>query len=153
MAIPLTEAKSRKAWKIWEKPTARLGTSTSRPFPTQLSTRKRSASSSILTWTRASSFLCGESSFRAIPRLATRIRREIVLEEGQVYNQQLWELSIQRLNQLGFFDTLKADDPNVTERHLDEKEGTVDLTLKVKEKGKNSIGLSGGVSGLSGSFI
>jgi outer membrane protein insertion porin family len=81
------------------------------------------------------------------------IRREIVLEEGQVYNQQLWEISIQRLNQLGFFDTLKADDPNVTERHLNEKEGTVDLTLKVKEKGKNSIGLSGGVSGLSGSFI
>ena len=81
------------------------------------------------------------------------IRREIVLEEGQVYNQQLWELSIQRLNQLGFFDNLKADDPNVTERRLNEKEGTVDLTLKVKEKGKNSIGLSGGVSGLSGSFI
>src|SRR5579863_2267306 len=81
------------------------------------------------------------------------IRREIVLEEGQVYNQQLWELSIQRLNQLGFFDNLKADDPNVTERHLNEKDGTVDLTLKVHEKGKNSIGLSGGVSGLSGTFI
>ena len=81
------------------------------------------------------------------------IRREIVLEEGRVYNQQLWELSIQRLNQLGFFDNLKPDDPNVTERHLNEKDGTVDLTLKVKEKGKNSIGLSGGVSGLSGTFI
>jgi outer membrane protein insertion porin family len=81
------------------------------------------------------------------------IRREIVLEEGQVYNQQLWDLSIQRLNQLGFFDNLKPDDPNVTERRLNEKEGTVDLTLKVREKGKNSIGLSGGVSGLSGSFI
>ncbi len=81
------------------------------------------------------------------------IRREILLEEGQIYNQQLWELSIQRLNQLGFFDNLKADDPNVTERRLNEKEGIVDLTLKVKEKGKNSIGLSGGVSGLSGSFI
>jgi len=81
------------------------------------------------------------------------IRREIVLEEGQIYNQQLWELSIQRLNQLGFFDNLKTDDPNVTDRRLNEKEGTVDLTLKVREKGKNSIGLSGGVSGLSGSFI
>ncbi len=81
------------------------------------------------------------------------IRREILLEEGQVYNQQLWEVSLQRLNQLGFFDNLKPDDPSVTERHLDEKEGTVDLLLKVKEKGKNSIGLTGGVSGLSGSFI
>jgi outer membrane protein insertion porin family len=81
------------------------------------------------------------------------IRREIILEEGQVYNQQLWEISLQRLNQLGYFEQLKPDDPNVTERHLDEKNGTVDLTLKVREKGKNSIGLSGGVSGLAGSFI
>ncbi len=81
------------------------------------------------------------------------IRREILLEEGQVYNQGLWEVSLQRLNQLGFFDNLKPDDPSVTERHLDEKAGTVDLLLKVKEKGKNSIGLTGGVSGLAGSFI
>ena len=81
------------------------------------------------------------------------IRREILLEEGSVYNQQLWEVSLQRLNQLGFFDNLKPEDPSVTERHLNEKEGTVDLLLKVKEKGKNSIGLTGGVSGLAGSFI
>ena len=81
------------------------------------------------------------------------IRRELVLEEGQVYNEQYWKLSLQRLNQLGFFEQLKPDDPNVTERHLDEKDGLVDLTLKVKEKGKNQIGLSGGVSGLAGSFV
>ena len=81
------------------------------------------------------------------------IRRELALEEGQVYNEQYWKLSLQRLNQLGFFEQLKPDDPNVTERHLDEKEGLVDLTLKVREKGKNQIGLSGGVSGLAGSFI
>jgi len=81
------------------------------------------------------------------------IRREILLEEGQVYNQQLWEISLQRLNQLGFFDQLKPDDPSVTELHRDDKAGTVDLLLKVHEKGKNSIGLSGGVSGLAGTFI
>jgi outer membrane protein insertion porin family len=81
------------------------------------------------------------------------IRREIVLEEGQLYNEQLWKIGIQRLNQLGFFDQIKPDDPQTTERHLDEKAGAVDLTLKLKEKGKNQVGLSGGVSGLSGSFI
>ena len=81
------------------------------------------------------------------------IRREIALEEGQQYNQRLWELSLLRLNQLGYFDTLKPDDPNVTDKRLDEKNGLVDLTLKVKEKGKNSIGLNGGVSGLAGAFI
>ena len=81
------------------------------------------------------------------------IRREIALEEGNVYNSRLWELSLLRLNQLGYFDQLKPDDPNTTDRHLDEKAGSVDLTLKVHEKGKNSIGLQGGVSGLAGAFI
>ena len=81
------------------------------------------------------------------------IRREIALEEGQIYNSRFWELSLLRLNQLGYFDQLKPDDPNTTERHLDEKAGTVDLTLKVNEKGKNSIGLQGGVSGLAGAFV
>ncbi len=81
------------------------------------------------------------------------IRRELVLEEGQLYNERLWKISIQRLNQLGYFEQIKPEDPTVTERHLDEKEGQVDLTLKLKEKGKNQIGLSGGVSGLAGSFI
>jgi outer membrane protein insertion porin family len=80
------------------------------------------------------------------------IRREIALEEGNIYNSRLWELSLLRLNQLGYFDQLKPDDPNVTDRKLDEKDGLVDLTLKVKEKGKNSIGLNGGVSGLEGAF-
>ncbi len=81
------------------------------------------------------------------------IRREIALEEGQIYNSRFWELSLLRLNQLGYFEQLKPDDPNTTERHLDEKAGTVDLTLKVKEKGKNSIGLQGGISGLAGAFV
>ena len=81
------------------------------------------------------------------------IRRELALEEGGVYNSRLWELSLLRLNQLSYFDQLKADDPNVTEKKLDEKNGQVDLTLHVHEKGKNSIGLNGGVSGLEGAFI
>lgn len=79
------------------------------------------------------------------------IRRELLLEEGQVYNQDLWNLSVLRLNQLGYFDTLKADDD--TETHQNADDGTVDLLLKLKEKGKNSIGVNGGISGLSGTFI
>ncbi len=79
------------------------------------------------------------------------IRRELAVEEGGVFNGRLWEFSILRLNQLGYFEQLKPE--QVSERHLNEKEGTVDLTLKVKEKGRNSIGLTGGVSGLSGSFV
>jgi outer membrane protein insertion porin family len=81
------------------------------------------------------------------------IRRELALEEGNIYNSHYWELSLLRLNQLGYFDQLKPDDPNTTIRQLDEKDGLVDLTLKIHEKGKNSIGLNGGVSGLEGAFV
>ena len=79
------------------------------------------------------------------------IRRELVLEEGQVYSAQKWDISILRLNQLGYFETLKVDDD--TETHQDADNGTVELLLKVKEKGKNSIGVNGGISGLSGTFV
>jgi outer membrane protein insertion porin family len=79
------------------------------------------------------------------------IRRELLLEEGQVYSSQKWDLSILRLNQLGYFDVLKVDDD--TETHPNADDGTVDLLLKVKEKGKNSIGVNGGISGLSGTFV
>jgi outer membrane protein insertion porin family len=79
------------------------------------------------------------------------IRRELLLQEGEVYNAQRWDISILRLNQLGYFDVLKVDDD--TETHQDADAGTVDLLLKVKEKGKNSIGVNGGISGLSGTFV
>ncbi len=79
------------------------------------------------------------------------IRRELYLEEGQVYNSQLWEQSLLKLNQLGFFNPLKVDQDSETQQDADN--GTVKLLLNVKEKGKNSIGLNGGFSGLSGAFI
>ncbi|HTA79199.1 MAG TPA: outer membrane protein assembly factor BamA [Terracidiphilus sp.] len=79
------------------------------------------------------------------------IRRELLLEEGQVYNSQLWEYSLLRLNQLEYFEALKVDQDS--EAHQNPEAGTVDLLLKVKEKGKNSIGLNGGVSGYSGAFL
>ena len=79
------------------------------------------------------------------------IRRELLLEEGQVYNSQLWEYSLLRLNQLEYFDQLRVDQDS--EAHQNPEAGTVDLLLKVHEKGKNSIGLNGGVSGLSGAFL
>ena len=79
------------------------------------------------------------------------IRRELALEEGQVYDSKRWEFSLLRLNQLGYFEPLKPEQDSEIKQNV--QEGTVDITLKVKEKGKNSIGLTGGVSGLAGSFI
>jgi outer membrane protein insertion porin family len=79
------------------------------------------------------------------------IRRELLIDEGDMYNTRLWEVSILRLNQLGYFEQLKAEDAATITR--DPRTNTVDLNLKVKERGKNSIQLNGGVSGISGSFI
>jgi outer membrane protein insertion porin family len=65
-------------------------------------------------------------------------------------------MSVARLNQLGYFEPLKTEGPDAkqtTDIRQSDSEGTVDLTLKVKEKGKNAIGMTGGVSGYSGSFI
>ena len=79
------------------------------------------------------------------------IRREILLDEGDMFNTQLWDYSILRLNQLGYFEMLKKDEAATINRNP--QSNTVDITLKVKERGKNSIGLNGGVSGIAGSFV
>ena len=79
------------------------------------------------------------------------IRREILLDEGDIFNNRMWELSILRLNQLGYFEVLKAEEAATIQRNT--QNNTVDITLKVKERGKNSVGLNGGVSGIAGSFM
>jgi outer membrane protein insertion porin family len=79
------------------------------------------------------------------------IRRELLIDEGQLFNKRAWEISILRLNQLDYFDKIEMD--KATEIKRNTKEGTVDLNVKLKEKGKQSIGLQGGVSGLAGTFI
>ncbi|MCL4402697.1 MAG: outer membrane protein assembly factor BamA [Acidobacteria bacterium] len=79
------------------------------------------------------------------------IRRELLLDEGDMFNTRLWELSILRLNQLGYFEQLKENEAADIKRNT--QTNTVDITLKVKERGKNSVGLNGGVSGIAGSFM
>lgn len=78
------------------------------------------------------------------------IRREILLDEGSLFNDRRWELSILRLNQLGYFEEIKKENADLKR---DTRAGTVDITLKVREKGKQSISFTGGVSGLAGTFL
>jgi len=79
------------------------------------------------------------------------IRREFQLDEGDIFNTQMLDVSILRLNQLGYFEMLKKEDAVDIKRNPGSD--TVDITLKVRERGKNSIGLNGGVSGIAGSFV
>ncbi len=78
------------------------------------------------------------------------IRRELLLEEGAAFSSFLLDNSILRLNQLGFFDKIEEKDYEVKP---DDKTGMVDVSIKVKEKSQRSIGFTGGVSGISGSFL
>ncbi len=89
------------------------------------------------------------------------IRRQVLLSEGSVFNTAYWDLSIYRINQLGYFDPIKPTSPDATgpgkyvgvtvvqnpDNH------TVDLDVKLKEKSRNSIGFSGGISGIAGNFF
>ena len=78
------------------------------------------------------------------------IRRELLVNEGEMFNTRWWDLSILRVNQLGFFQPIKKEDYTITQNA---KNHTVDINLKVHEKGRNSIGFSGGISGLAGDFF
>jgi outer membrane protein insertion porin family len=78
------------------------------------------------------------------------MRREFVLEEGRIFSSALLDASVLRLNQLGFFDKIEEKDYEVKP---DDKTGLVDVVVNVKEKSQRSIGFTGGVSGISGSFL
>ena len=78
------------------------------------------------------------------------IRRELLINEGDMFRNNLWELSLLRLNQLDYFEPVKPENADI-KRNV--KQGTVDILLKLKEKGKQSISLTGGVSGFAGTYI
>src|SRR5687767_8499968 len=79
------------------------------------------------------------------------LRREVLLNEGDIYNQTAWEYSIIKLNQLGYFDPIDKDKD--ADFRTNDEEATVDVNLKVKEKGRQQISFNGGLSGIGGSFF
>jgi outer membrane protein insertion porin family len=79
------------------------------------------------------------------------MRREFLINEGDIYNQINMETSVIRLNQTQYFDPIDKDKD--VEIRTDEEQGEVDLIVKVKEKGRQQISFNGGVSGLGGTFF
>ena len=59
----------------------------------------------------------------------------MLIDEGQLFNKRAWEVSILRLNQLDYFDKIEEDKAVEIKRNT--KEGTVDMNLKVHEKGNS----------------
>ncbi|HSP61899.1 MAG TPA: outer membrane protein assembly factor BamA [Pyrinomonadaceae bacterium] len=79
------------------------------------------------------------------------MRREVLLNEGDIYNQSNFEFSILRLNQIGYFNPIDKDKD--ADFRTNEEEGLVDVTVKVSEKGRQQISFNGGISGIGGSFF
>jgi len=79
------------------------------------------------------------------------MRREFLINEGDIYNQNYLEISVARLNQTQYFDPIDKDQD--VEIRTDDEKGDVDLIVKVKEKGRQQISFNGGVSGIGGTFF
>ncbi|HEX5885822.1 MAG TPA: BamA/TamA family outer membrane protein, partial [Pyrinomonadaceae bacterium] len=59
--------------------------------------------------------------------------------------------SVVKLNQLGYFNPIDKDKD--VDRRTNDEEATVDLSLKVSERGRQQISFNGGISGIGGSFF
>ena len=78
------------------------------------------------------------------------IRREVYLNEGEVFNTEALKLSIRRINQLGYFKPMEGV-PDLKPSDLGEDK--LDVIFKVEEQNRNQFTFGGGVSGLEGTFI
>ena len=79
------------------------------------------------------------------------LRREVLINEGDIYNDAYWEYSVVKLNQTGYFNPIDKDKD--VDRRTNDEEATVDLSLKVSERGRQQISFNGGISGIGGSFF
>ncbi len=77
------------------------------------------------------------------------IRREMWLNEQDVMNMELLKMSIQRINQLGYFRPIEQPEIEPVEG----EENKLNVTLRLSEQNRNQFTFGGGVSGLEGAFI
>ncbi|MGI8543836.1 MAG: outer membrane protein assembly factor BamA, partial [Aridibacter sp.] len=79
------------------------------------------------------------------------LRREVLVNEGDIYNQNRLEISIARLNQTQYFDPI--DKEKDLEVRTNPDQGDVDAIIKVSERGRQQISFNGGISGIGGTFF
>jgi outer membrane protein insertion porin family len=79
------------------------------------------------------------------------LRREVLINEGDTFNQRAFDVSVLRLNQLGFFEPI--DGEKDADFRTNEETAEVEVNLKVTERGRQQITFNGGLSGIGGSFF
>ena len=96
--------------RISRRPTASSDTSTSAPSPSRIYDDQKKTVSLDIDIDEGKPFYVSRIEFQGNTITRDRvIRRELLLDEGQVYNSQLWEYSLLRLNQLEYFEPLKVE--------------------------------------------
>ena len=143
--------KVRKSFETYTKLYGQFGYINFTPSPDIEADRKKHVVNLTLEFDEGKQFTVHRIEFSGNTKTRDKvIRRELMLDEGNLFSSGLWDYSVLRLNQLGFFDNIKKEDYEI---HQNEKDSSVDIDLKVKEKGHQSIGFSGGISGLAGNFV
>ena len=80
------------------------------------------------------------------------IRRELRVAEGGVFNTEALKESVRRLNQLGYFKELNAEQGAMDVSPTAGTDDKVDISLKVEEQNRNQISFGAGVSQFDGFF-
>ena len=65
----------------------------------------------------------------------TVLRREVLINEGDIYNQGYWDYSVIKLNQSGYFEPIDKDKD--ADFRTNDEEATVDINLKVRSAAGN----------------
>jgi outer membrane protein insertion porin family len=78
------------------------------------------------------------------------IRREVYLNEGDIFNTEALKMSIRRVNQLGYFKPMEGAPEIAPSAKGDDH---MDITFKVDEQNRNQFTFGAGVSGLEGTFV
>ncbi len=93
----------------------------------------------------------GHINFEGNLRLREKfLRREVVAQEGEVFDSNKLDESIKRLNRSGMIKEIARSDVAL---ELNEKTELLDITFKVKEKDRQGIYGTGGTGGIGGGYL
>ncbi|HXK60790.1 MAG TPA: outer membrane protein assembly factor BamA [Acidobacteriota bacterium] len=96
-------------------------------------------------------YLVDEINFIGNERTRDKVlRRELVLQERDPFNGTLLDLSLQRLSRLNFIEPVTDRDHQLVKDRTNEE---VDIVVRIHERDPHAINLTGGLGGISGSYI
>ena len=78
------------------------------------------------------------------------IRRMIPLTEGDIFNQSLWEFGLEQIARSGLFEPIEPNDVVMTP---DQATGLIDVGLRLKERDRQRVDMSGGGGTTGGTSI